>query len=109
MEVSVFLSFLSGVRGVYPASGYRTGQSGTQYGVGEYGYAWSSSANSATYVYGSGIGFNSNAVTPELYDYRSLGFPVRCVQFRNRRAQRPLAGYAEPPRNSAPVGGVKSN
>ena len=57
-------------------------------------------------VGGSYLYFYSSGVSPEYYDRRTYGFPVRCVQFRNRRVQRLLAGFAEPPRNGAPVGGV---
>ena len=93
----------------YPASGSRASDSGSLYGLGTHGYAWSNSPNSTTTVGGSYLGFSSDYVNPEYNYNRALGFPVRCVQFRNRREQRLLAGFAEPPRNGAPAGGVKSN
>ena len=94
----------------YPASGYRLSGTGGLYSVGTEGYSWSSSPNLVSTPYGSGLRFHNSGMDPASnYHGRALGFPVRCVQFRNRREQRLLAGYAEPPRNGAPAGGVKSN
>ncbi|GHT84679.1 hypothetical protein FACS18947_2470 [Bacteroidia bacterium] len=61
----------------FPASGYRYYSSGALNGVGQYGYAWSSSPSSATG--GFGLAFDSSAAYPAFYNYRTYGFPVRCV------------------------------
>ena len=87
-----------------PASGSRASSIGSLGEVGTRSSAWSNSPTAASAVNSTTLTFNSNAVTPEASDRRALGFPVRCVQFRNRREQRPLAGFAEPPRNGAPNG-----
>ena len=64
----------------YPATGYRDSRSGGLYYVGAFGYSWSSSSISAASTYGSNLNFTSGNVIPEYSNYRSYGFPVRCVQ-----------------------------
>ena len=90
----------------YPATGYRYDGSGLLYNVSTLGYSWSDSPAGATSVTGSYLDFDSSSVNPEYGNHRSFGFPVRCVQFRNRRVQRLLAGFAEPQRNGASERGV---
>ena len=70
----------TGATDFYPASGCRNSNSGGLTNVGTGGYAWSSSPNSASSVYGSNLNFSSSLVNPEGGNYRAYGFPVRCVQ-----------------------------
>ena len=91
---------------IYPASGWRNSNSGGVVNLGVHGSSWSSSPNTASGLGGAYLDFISSSMFPESSYHRAYGFPVRCVQFRNRRAQRPLADFAEPPRNGAPAGGV---
>ena len=61
----------------FPASGYRSGSSGTLYGVGSLGYCWSASPTSS----GSGhlLAFTSSSWSWRSYG-RADGFPVRAVK-----------------------------
>ena len=61
----------------FPASGYRNDSNGKFYNVGSYGYAWMSTPYSATYGYN--LAFYSGAVNLNYANYRSYGFPVRCI------------------------------
>ena len=64
----------------FPASGYRLGGSGVFSNVGVSGFGRSSSPNGWGSVRGGCWGFGETAVYPLYYDYRTEGFPVRCVQ-----------------------------
>ena len=64
----------------YPASGCRAGYSGVLLYASTSGYAWSSSSESASGVYGSKLYFYDIRMNPESYNSRADGFPVRCVQ-----------------------------
>jgi uncharacterized protein (TIGR02145 family) len=62
----------------YPASGYLHADGGRLYSAGSLGYYWSVSPNS--YLAYS-LRFNSNGfLRPSVYEYRSTGRAVRCVQ-----------------------------
>ena len=64
----------------YPASGSRASSIGSLYGIGTYGYVWSSSPGSATNVNVSNLYFHGSLLSPESGYNRADGFPVRCVQ-----------------------------
>lgn len=59
-----------------PATGYRNLSDGSLSSQGSYGAYWSSTptGNDAYYLF-----FNNGNVYPNYYNYRSYGFPVRCV------------------------------
>ena len=90
----------------YPASGCRASYSGSVGNVGSYGFTWSSSPHSASGVLGTLLGFFSSVVSPEDYNDRSRGFPVRCVQLCVSREQRPFTDFAEAKKSGASNGGV---
>ena len=62
----------------FPASGYRSGSTGTASNVGSYGCYWSAVPHSTHY--GRGLYFYSSGVYPLYSNSRSLGFAVRPVQ-----------------------------
>ena len=62
-----------GVSSWYPASGYRNSGTGAINSVGNGGYYWSATS-------GRNLYFSSSNVTPAISNFRSNGFPVRCVQ-----------------------------
>ncbi len=63
----------------YPASGYLNGYSGVLGYVGSNGYCWSAAVYDydADYAYYLGF-YGSGYVSPQGYNNRSNGFPVRC-------------------------------
>ena len=77
---NLFVHCRAGATDFYPASGGRASFSGGLYGVGAYGYAWSSSPSSVSSVHGSNLLFDSSYVNPEYNSTRANAFPVRCVQ-----------------------------
>ena len=63
-----------------PAAGYRHESSGALLGVGDEGDSWSSSPLLAGDRRSDYLRFLADCVTPMFGWYRSLAFPVRCVQ-----------------------------
>lgn len=61
----------------FPASGCRSGQDGSLYSEGDYGYCWSAVPGSTDGV--CYLEFYQWSVYPQHYDYRSCGFSVRPV------------------------------
>jgi hypothetical protein len=77
-ESDVYLTYttVSKEEVIFPAAGLRyDGQLGA---VGRYGIYWSSSVDGASGAYS--LYFYSGLVNPDYLDYRTYGFPVRCVQ-----------------------------
>jgi hypothetical protein len=62
----------------FPASGYRRGDNGSLYFVGNDGGYWSSSADDASSAYN--LYFDYYGVDPACNDVRTIGHSVRCVR-----------------------------
>jgi uncharacterized protein (TIGR02145 family) len=73
-----YMSGSSGETAFYPASGFRSSGSGTMLGEQSNGYSWS--ATSVNNKIGRFLGFHTTKVYPQYTEYRSIGFPARCVQ-----------------------------
>ena len=61
-----------------PMAGHRLYDSANVYGVGSYGFYWSSTPLNANYAYY--LGFNSSSIYPQYDLDRSYGFSVRCLK-----------------------------
>ncbi len=60
-----------------PAPGYRASGSGMLWGVGYYGYSWSSTESGTR---APCLDFHCGGVYPQNNSYRAYGFPLRCLQ-----------------------------
>lgn len=64
----------------YPATGYRSRETGALLAVGAGGWCWSSSSRLAGDHHAGLLYFNSGHVGPLSYTNRAYGLSVRCVQ-----------------------------